>query len=78
MIEVLHDYKDVEIVNAGLVKGILKEPSTVTISYTRNPASKRSPRLRRTARTETASQSSGGLRVQATGNRIVIGKSGPA
>ena len=33
MIEVLHVYKDVEVVNAGLVEGTLKEPSTVTISY---------------------------------------------
>ena len=32
MIEVLHVYKDVEIVNAGLVEGALKEPATVTIS----------------------------------------------
>ena len=37
MIEVLHVYKDVEIVNAGLVEGTLKEPSTVTISYDENP-----------------------------------------
>ncbi len=37
MIEVLHVYKDVEIVNAGLVEGMLKEPSTVTISYDEKP-----------------------------------------
>jgi transposase len=37
MIEVLHVYKDVEIVNAGLVEGALKEPSTVTISYDEKP-----------------------------------------
>jgi len=37
MIEVLHLYKDVEIVNAGLVEGTLKEPSTVTISYDEKP-----------------------------------------
>src|SRR6202165_1893765 len=37
MIEVLHVYKDVEIVNAGLVEGTLKEPSTVTISYDEKP-----------------------------------------
>ena len=37
MIEVLHVYKDVEIVNAGLLQGTLKEPSTVTISYDEKP-----------------------------------------
>jgi len=37
MIEVLHVYKDVEITNAGLVEGTLKEPSTVTISYDEKP-----------------------------------------
>ena len=37
MIEVLHVYKDVEIVNAGLVEATLKEPSTVTISYDEKP-----------------------------------------
>ena len=37
MIEVLHVYKDVEIVNAGLVEGTLKEPPTVTISYDEKP-----------------------------------------
>lgn len=31
MIEVLHVYKEVEIVNAGLLSGTLKEPTTVTI-----------------------------------------------
>ena len=30
-IEVLHVFKDIEIVNAGLVEGTLKEPSKVTI-----------------------------------------------
>ena len=37
MIEVLHVYKEVEIVNAGLVEGTLKEPSTVTICYDEKP-----------------------------------------
>ncbi|MEO8050108.1 MAG: IS630 family transposase [Acidobacteriota bacterium] len=37
MIEVLHVYKEVEIVNAGLVEGTLKEPTTVTISYDEKP-----------------------------------------
>ena len=37
MIEVLHVYKEVEIVNAGLVEGKLKEPTTVTISYDEKP-----------------------------------------
>jgi transposase len=37
MVEVLHVYKDVEIVNAGLLQGTLKEPSTVTISYDEKP-----------------------------------------
>ena len=35
--EVLHVYKDVEIVHAGLLEGTLKEPSTVTISYDEKP-----------------------------------------
>jgi transposase len=33
MAEVLHVYKEVEIVNAELLEGTLKEPSVVTISY---------------------------------------------
>ena len=37
MIEVLHVYKDVEIVNAGLLEGTLQEPSTVTLSYDEKP-----------------------------------------
>ena len=37
MIDVLHVYKEVEIVNAGLVEGTLKEPSTVAISYDEKP-----------------------------------------
>src|SRR5271155_2812913 len=37
MIDRIHLYKDVEIVNAGLVEGTLKEPSTVTISYDEKP-----------------------------------------
>ena len=37
MVEVLHVYKEVEIVNAGLVEGALKEPATVTISYDEKP-----------------------------------------
>jgi transposase len=37
MVEVLHVYKEVEIINAGLVEGTLQEPSTVTISYDEKP-----------------------------------------
>lgn len=37
MIEVLHVYTDVGIVNARLVEGALKEPYTVTISYDEKP-----------------------------------------
>lgn len=37
MVEVLHLYKDVEIVNAKMVEGTLKEPATVTISYDEKP-----------------------------------------
>ncbi len=37
MIEVLHVCREVEIVNAGLVEGTLKEPSTVTISHDEKP-----------------------------------------
>ena len=37
MVEVLHVYKEVEITNAGLVGGTLKEPPTVTISYDEKP-----------------------------------------
>lgn len=37
MVNVLHVYKEVEIVNAGLVEGTLKEPSVVTISYDEKP-----------------------------------------
>jgi transposase len=38
MVEVLHVYKDLEIVNAKLVEGTLKEPPTVTIAYDEKPA----------------------------------------
>ena len=37
MVEVLHVYKEVEIINAGRIEGTLKEPSTVTISYDEKP-----------------------------------------
>ena len=37
MVEVLHVYKDVEIVNTGLLEGTLKEPTTVTISFDEKP-----------------------------------------
>ena len=37
MIEVLHVYKEVEMVNAGLLSGALQEPTTVTISYDEKP-----------------------------------------
>jgi transposase len=37
MIEVLHVYKEVEIVNAGLLEGTLREPAMVTISYDEKP-----------------------------------------
>ena len=37
MVTVLHLYKEVEIVNAGLAEGSLKEPALVTISYAEKP-----------------------------------------
>jgi transposase len=37
MVEVLHVYKEVEIVNRELIKGTLKEPPQVTISYDEKP-----------------------------------------
>jgi transposase len=37
MVTVLHVYKDVEIVNAALTEGTLKEPTLVTISYDEKP-----------------------------------------
>jgi transposase len=37
MVTVLHVYKEVEIVNAGLAEGTLKEPAVVTISYDEKP-----------------------------------------
>ncbi|MGH9437873.1 MAG: IS630 family transposase [Terriglobia bacterium] len=37
MVEVLHVYKEVEIVNTGLLEGQLKEPAVVTISYDEKP-----------------------------------------
>src|SRR6202162_1449291 len=37
MAVVLHVYKEVEIVNEELVKGTLKEPPVVTISYDEKP-----------------------------------------
>ena len=37
MVEVLHVYKGVEIINAKMVEGTLKEPATLTISYDQKP-----------------------------------------
>jgi transposase len=37
MVEVLHVYKEVEIINAKLLEGTLKEPAKVTISYDEKP-----------------------------------------
>jgi len=37
MVEVLHVYKEVEIVNMGMVEGTLQEPTVVTISYDEKP-----------------------------------------
>jgi len=37
MVEVLHVYKEVEMVNAKILEGTLKEPTTVTISYDEKP-----------------------------------------
>jgi len=37
MVEVLHVYKDVDIVSAGLLEGTIREPTTVTISYDEKP-----------------------------------------
>jgi transposase len=37
MAEVLHVYKEVEIINTGLISGEVKEPETVTISYDEKP-----------------------------------------
>jgi transposase len=37
MVDVLHVYKEVEMVNVGLLEGTLKEPAMVTISYDEKP-----------------------------------------
>ena len=37
MVTVLHVYKEVEIVNAGVAAGTLKEPAVITISYDEKP-----------------------------------------
>lgn len=37
MAAVLHVYKEVEIINRGLVQGTLREPGTVTVSYDEKP-----------------------------------------
>jgi transposase len=37
MAAVLHVYKEVEIINQGLVTGAIREPSTVTVSYDEKP-----------------------------------------
>lgn len=37
MAAVLHVYKEVEVINQGLVKGTLREPGTVTVSYDEKP-----------------------------------------
>lgn len=76
MVEVLHVYKDVEIVNAGLVEGTLKESSTVTISYDEKPGIQAlAPTTPdRPPVAESAPQSSAGLRVQTNGDRIAAGR----
>src|SRR5260370_14966036 len=37
MAGVLQVYKEVEVINRGLVKGTLREPGTVTVSYDEKP-----------------------------------------
>src|ERR1035441_6188566 len=79
MIEVLHVYKDVEIVNAGLLEGTLKEPSTVTISYDEARHSGAGDDCARPAtRAESIPEPSAGWRVQTTGYSIAIGWPGSA
>ena len=73
MAVVLHVYKEVEIVNEELVKGTLKEPPVVTISYDEKPgiqALATTTPDRPPAPTQFPEPSSG-LRIQATGNGIV-------
>jgi hypothetical protein len=80
MIEAVHVYKDVEIVNAGLVDRTLKEPSTVTISYDEKPGIQAlAPTMpdRPPAPHQYPSQSAR-LGVQKAGDRIVTGWSGSA
>ena len=79
MIEVLHVYKDVEIVNGGLVEGTLKEPSTVTLSYDEKQGIQAlAPTTSDRPRAESVSESSAGLQVQTTGDSIVTGCPGSA
>ncbi len=76
MAVVLHVYKEVDIVNEELIKGTLKEPPVVTISYDEKPgiqALATTTPDRPPAATEVP-QPSSGLRVQTTGNGIVAGR----
>jgi len=76
MAVVLHVYKEVEIINEELVKGTLKEPPVITISYDEKPGiqalATTTPDLPPAPRKFRSHPR--GLRVQAAGNSIFAGR----
>ena len=69
MAAVLHVYKEVEILNQGLLRGEIREPGAARCSTTRNPAFRRWLRNARPAsHTRTACQPDPGLRIPTAGN----------
>jgi transposase len=75
MAAVLHVYKEVEILNEGLLRGEIREPETVTVSYDEKPgiqalAQKTPDRPPMPGQHASPTR---GLRIQTAGNRFVAG-----
>jgi hypothetical protein len=76
MVEVLHVYKEVEIINGELLKGSLKEPPVVTISYDEKPGIQALATTTPESATPTPEvcQPSAGQRIHTIGDRVVAGR----
>ena len=78
MANVLHVYKEVEIINDGLLRGAVRELGMVTISYDEKPGHSSLGRddTRPAAGGGPASQSLAGLRIQTLGHGVSTSRSG--
>jgi hypothetical protein len=76
MVEVLHVYKEVEIINGELLKGSLKEPPVVTISYDEKLGIQALATTTPESATPTPEvcQPSAGQRIHTIGDRVVAGR----